>query len=113
MVRRGWLLAAKSRRSQDPGPLARLDCPNERPTSLKAPDSCALGLLSDSQSADQILVAAKVGPLQIIQESPPLTDHFEQTTTGMVILLVSLQVFGQIADPLAQEGNLDFRRAGV
>ncbi len=31
----------------------------------------------------------------------------------MVVLLVVLEVFGQVVDTLGQDGNLNFRRTGV
>ena len=63
-------------------------------------------LLAESQPANQILVPSKVLPLQIVEEAPTLAYHLEKTTPGMVILLMTLQMVGQIADFLAEDCDL-------
>lgn len=44
--------------------------------------------------------------MEIIQQTPALPDHFQQATTGTVVLDVLLQMLGQVIDSLSQEGNL-------
>jgi hypothetical protein len=59
------------------------------------------------------LVAGSVLVAEIIEQAPPLPNHDEQASPRMEILLVRLQMFGQIADALAQQGHLDFGRTRV
>lgn len=42
-----------------------------------------------------------------------LTDQDEQTTTGVVVVLVRLEVLGQVGDPTGEHGDLDLGGAGV
>ena len=53
------------------------------------------------------------GALVSAQQATALTNHFQQAATGMMVLFVGFQVFGQIADPFGQDGNLYFRGPGV
>jgi len=52
------------------------------------------------------LIAAEVGALQVIEQAAALADHHQQTATGAVILLVALQMLGQVVDALRQQGDL-------
>src|SRR5690606_24244243 len=70
-------------------------------------------LLPDTQSANQIRVPVGILPLEVVEQPPALADELEQTAAGMMILRVGLEMFGEIVDPIAQDGDLDFRGAGV
>jgi len=61
----------------------------------------------------KLVVTIRVCIVEIIQETTALSDHLEQATTGAVILLVDLQVLGQLVDALGQERNLNVGRTGV
>lgn len=63
-------------------------------------------LLADSQAVDQVFIAVEIRLLKIIQESTTLAYEFQKTTARVVILLVGLEMLGQIADPLAKYGHL-------
>ena len=71
------------------------------------------GLASEAQAADQFLIAALVGLLQIVQQLAALVHHLEQPTTRMVVFLVAREVFGELIDPSRQQGNLDLGRARI
>src|SRR5699024_8973893 len=58
-------------------------------------------------------VALDVDALQVLQEALALTDQQHQTTTGVVIVLVGLEVLGQVVDPMREERDLDLGRTGV
>ena len=49
-------------------------------------------LFADAQLGDQSTIALDVLGHQIIQQLAALTDHLVQTTAGVVVLLVDLQV---------------------
>ena len=38
-----------------------------------------------------------------------LAHQFNQTTTGMVVLGMGFKMIGEITDPFAQDGHLNFR----
>ena len=42
-----------------------------------------------------------------------MADHFQQTTAGMVILAMFLEMTGQAVDACGQERDLNFRRSGI
>lgn len=51
--------------------------------------------------------------LEIPKQSPALADHHEQTPPAVMVLLVDLQVFREVIDPLGEQRNLNLRRTGV
>lgn len=57
-------------------------------------------LATQSELLDQRLVATFVLALQIVEKAAALRDELEKTTTGMVVLLVVLEVLGQVLDAL-------------
>src|SRR5574343_513020 len=71
------------------------------------------GLLAQAQLLDQCSVTLSVLALQVGQQALALVDHLQQTAAAMVVLGVGLEVRGQLVDAGGQQGDLDFRRAGV
>lgn len=55
-------------------------------------------LLTDTQLSDQGTVTVDVLLLQVSQHRTALTNHLQQTAARVVILLVYLQVLGQLLD---------------
>src|SRR5688572_8106108 len=70
-------------------------------------------LLADAEAADQLRVAFRILALQVVQQAAALADQLEQAPTGMVILGVHLEVLGEVVDPVAENGDLHFRRTRV
>src|SRR5579864_4110239 len=66
-------------------------------------------LLTDSEFVDDRAVAFEVGLLQIIEKTAPAADELEQPAAAVVVFGVSLEVLGQIADPVRKQRNLHFR----
>lgn len=62
---------------------------------------------------DQCLEGFFIGLLEIIHEFLSLGNHLEQSAAGMEILLVLLEVSGQLLDPFREKGDLVFRRTGI
>ncbi len=58
-------------------------------------------------------IALGVLALQVIQQAPALTDQLEEAATRVMIFRVGLEVLGEIADAFAENGDLNFRGAGV
>ncbi len=70
-------------------------------------------LLTDSKFLDDVFIALGIVLLQIVQQATPLADHHEQAAPGGVVLLMRLEVLGQLTDPLTQDSNLHFRASGI
>ena len=70
-------------------------------------------LLAQAQLSDQGAVTVDVLLLQIGQQVTAAADHLEQTAAAVVVVLIGLQMLGQVIDPGGQQSNLDLRRAGV
>ena len=70
-------------------------------------------LLPDPKLADYVAVAICIAALEIIKETAALADKHEKSTARAMILLVCLEMFGELADALAQNRDLDLRAAGV
>ena len=70
-------------------------------------------LLTDTQLSDQGTVTVDVLLLQVSQHRTALTNHLQQTAARVVILLVYLQVLGQLLDAGGQDCNLNLRGTGV
>src|SRR5580704_12136912 len=73
----------------------------------------AFRLLADTEFADHVAIAVGIVRLQVIQQTAALTDQLQEATPGSMVLLMGFEVFGQFANPLTQNRNLDLRRAGV
>src|SRR5262245_45893208 len=78
-----------------------------------ARSTSATALLPDAKLLDEAAVPLDVLALQVVQEPPPLADQHHEPPPGMMVLRVGLEVFGQVADPLAQDGHLDLGRPRV
>src|SRR6476469_3790110 len=58
------------------------------------------------ESLDERLVTRIVDPLQVVEKRTALAHHRQQPTAGMVILLVGLEVVGQVVDAFREDRNL-------
>src|SRR5262249_23850624 len=76
------------------------------------PDECAR-LFADAEPLDQFRIAVGVLPLQVIEEATALADQLQEPAARMVVLCVRLEMFGEIADALAEERNLHFGGSSV
>src|SRR5689334_24940109 len=70
-------------------------------------------LFPQAQAVDDLLVAGAVFPRQVLQQTVSLADHLEQPATRGVVLLVRLEVLGQLGDPRGQQRDLDLGRTRV
>ena len=66
-------------------------------------------LAAQTQLLDQGLVTPGVVTPEIIQQPSPLAHQLEQAATRVMILLVRLEVLGELVDPLGQDRDLDLR----
>src|SRR5690606_21965798 len=80
----------------------------------RAPDgSFARSLAAKAELLDQRAVAVLVLLLDVVEKRTALRHELQETTTGMVVLRVGLEVLGQIVDPLGQNGDLHLGGAGI
>ena len=66
-------------------------------------------LLSDSQLCNAGTITLDVLAHEVVQQTAALTNHQEQTLTAVVVLLVNLQVFGELVNALCEDCNLNLR----
>src|SRR5882757_7586834 len=76
-----------------------------------APDDPTLS--AQTEPLDQRAVALDVLGGQVLQQPAALADQLVHAATGVVVVLVRLEVLGQVVDPLGQQRDLDLRGAGV
>src|SRR6266852_1481491 len=70
-------------------------------------------LFAQTKAFDNLAIPIWVTTIEVIEQPPALVDHHDQPAPRGVVFHVRLQVRGQIVDPLAQQCDLYFRRAGV
>src|SRR3954447_11948723 len=70
-------------------------------------------LAAQAELLDEGAIALEILALQVVQEAPAAPDELEQSTTGVVVVLVRAEVLGQLVAALGQHRDLDFGRAGV
>src|SRR5204863_967310 len=51
--------------------------------------------------------------LEVVEERAALADHLEQAAAAVMVLVIALEVLGEVRDPLGEERDLDLGRAGV
>src|SRR5690349_24508274 len=70
-------------------------------------------LATQTQASDQSAVTAHVLAFQVVQQLTTLVNHADQTTTGVVVFTVGLEVTLQFVDVGGQQCNLHFWRTSV
>jgi hypothetical protein len=81
--------------------------PDSRATILGPPSA------PQAQSFDQGLITRGVGPLEVVEQAASLAHQLQQPAPGMVIFHVGLEVLGELADALREDGDLDLGRASA
>src|SRR5271165_6885226 len=98
----------KLQRKLGPGPTCGLGTSASRSAFWMG---CAL--LADPQLSDHFAVAVRIVRLQVVEQAAALAHKHEQAAAGGMIFLMRLEVLGQLADPLAQNRDLDFRGTSI
>ena len=70
-------------------------------------------LLAQPETFDQLVVAAGILALEVVEQPPPPADELQKSASGVVILRVRLEVVGQVCDAVSQQRDLDLGRARV
>jgi hypothetical protein len=73
----------------------------------------AKALTPKPEALDKALVTVNFSAFEVIKQTPPLANHHQQATAGVVIFFVGFQVISQIIDPFGQYRYLDFWRTCV
>src|SRR5436190_24142639 len=86
--------------------------PDAKRAALLEPPFAKL-LFPQTQLLNQGVVALDVDLLEVGEQRTALVDHHQEAAARMVVLVVALEVLGQVADALGEDRDLDFRAAGV
>ena len=70
-------------------------------------------LFADAETLDQGTVALNVDAHEVVEQISSLANHLQQAAAAVVILLVGLQVLGEVVDSLGENGNLNLRGTRV
>ena len=70
-------------------------------------------LLTDTESCDNGTISLDVNLLEVAEKASSLTDHHQKAASAVVILLVNLEVLGEVVDPSGEQGDLNLGRTGV
>jgi hypothetical protein len=70
-------------------------------------------LLADAEFRDDRLIALGIVFLQVVEQATPLADQHEKAAARAVVFLVRLEVLRQLANPFAEQRDLDFRAPSI
>jgi hypothetical protein len=87
------------------------ECQNSR--SLGPYFETQSSLLADTELANDRLITLGIVFLEVVEQAAPLADQHEKSAARAVVFLVRLEVLRQLADALAEQGDLDFRTSGI
>ena len=65
-------------------------------------------LATQPQLGYQGPVSLHILPAEVVEETTPLTDHHEEPTPTVMVVLVLTEMLGQMVDSLAEQGDLHF-----
>jgi hypothetical protein len=70
-------------------------------------------LFSYSEPLNDTAITFSVLRLNIVQKPASVAYHLEEASPGGMILLVSLEMFGEIVDSFTEQSDLNFRRSRI
>jgi len=56
--------------------------------------------MAQSQSSDDFVILLDVRLLQVVEQTSPVLDHFQQPAPRMIVFLMCLEVLGEFANAL-------------
>jgi hypothetical protein len=65
------------------------------------------GLLADAELPNDRLIALGIVSFEVVEQATPLADQHEQAAARAVVLLVRLEVVGQLANAFTDDGDLN------
>jgi hypothetical protein len=70
-------------------------------------------LLADAEFGNDGLVALGIVFLEVVEQATALADQHEKSAARAVVFLVRFEVLRQLANPFAEQSDLDFRAARI
>src|ERR1700732_3623604 len=70
-------------------------------------------LAANPELLDQGLVAAFIGPLEVIEQLATLRHEFQQAPPRVIVLNMGLEMLGEIGDALRKDRHLHLGRPGI
>ena len=70
-------------------------------------------LTTNAQALNQVLVSFRVTAFQVFQKTTAAGNHRQQSTAGMMVFGVRLEMILELFNALAEDCDLDFWRTGV
>src|SRR5271156_6354383 len=70
-------------------------------------------LAAQTEIGDEFAIPLQIFFLQVPEQTPALTDLDEQAAAAVVILLVDLEVLGELVDRSGQDRDLDVCGSGI
>jgi hypothetical protein len=70
-------------------------------------------LFTQSETRNDTLISRGILLVCVFKKSRSCAHHLEQAPSGRVVLLIALEVFGEVIDSLGQKRDLHFRRTSV
>ncbi len=70
-------------------------------------------LFSDTELTDDSPVSGNVGFVEVIEQTPTLTNEGDECTLGGEIFPECFQVIRKMVDPLGEQSDLRFSGAGI
>jgi len=68
---------------------------------------------ANTQAPDERLVTFGILAVQVVEQAAALVDHHQQATTGMVVLLVGLEMTREMLDFRGEQRDLYFGGSSV
>ena len=69
--------------------------------------------MSDTEFCNDCTITFDVNLLEVAQQVSSVTDHLGEATTAVVVVMVALEVLGEVVDAIGQDSDLNFGGTGV
>lgn len=70
-------------------------------------------LPTEAQLLDEGEVARCCRALEIVKQGTAVVHHLDETTTGVVVMRIGLEMFREMLNALGEDSNLNIARSGV
>jgi hypothetical protein len=70
-------------------------------------------LATNAETTDQSAIALDIAALHVIEQTATLANELHESTARVMIAFVNLEVLGEMRNPVRQNRDLNFGRAGV
>lgn len=70
-------------------------------------------LATQAETFNQRTVAGNINALKVPEQTATLPDEEQEAATRVVVVLVRLEVLGELVDAVGEQSNLDFWRPSI